>query len=206
MIHDLTLRWVVTGLFALSAAECVVAIAIKRRPWTFAISHGLHFVMAVAMAAMAWPRGAQLPPRGPAVFFLLATVWFMAIGVVAARRTGLRASYGYHGLMMLATAWMYAIMDRQLLPMGRSTQTAMSMPGMDMAAMNIPASSGAPLWFGAVNWVGTLSFAVAAVFWTRKYFTERQHGGAKSGSVAILAQTMLAGGMAILFAATLFRI
>ena len=204
MIHDLTLRWVVTGLFALSAAECVVAIAIKRRPWTYVISHGLHFVMAVAMAAMAWPRGAQLSPRGPAVFFLLATVWFMTIGVVAARRTGLRASYGYHGLMMLATAWMYAIMDRQLLPVGRST--AMSMPGMDMAVLNMPASSGAPLWFGAVNWVGALSFAVAAVFWTRKYFTERQRVGSKSGSVAILAQTTMAGGTAILFAATLFRI
>lgn len=70
MIHDLALRWVVTGLFVLTATECVLAIVGKRRPWTWVVSHGLHFVMAVAMVMMAWPpSGAQLPSTGATVFF-----------------------------------------------------------------------------------------------------------------------------------------
>lgn len=68
MIHDLVLRWVVTGLFVLTAAECVLAIVGKRRPWAWVVSHGLHFVMALAMVMMAWPSGAQLPSTGPTVF------------------------------------------------------------------------------------------------------------------------------------------
>lgn len=74
MIHDLMLRWVVTGLFVLTAAECGLAIIAKRRPWTLIVNHGLHFAMAVAMAVMAWPWGARVPTTGPAVFFLLAAV------------------------------------------------------------------------------------------------------------------------------------
>nr|WP_139809739.1 DUF5134 domain-containing protein [Mycobacterium avium] len=82
MIHDLMLRWVVTGLFALTAAECGLAIVRKRRPWTSLLNHGLHFVVAVAMAAMAWPLSTQLPTMGPAVFFLLVAVWFAMMAVV----------------------------------------------------------------------------------------------------------------------------
>lgn len=81
MIHDLMLRWVVTGLFVLTAAECGLAIIAKRRPWTLIVNHGLHFAMAVAMAVMAWPWGARVPTTGPAVFFLLAAVWFGATAV-----------------------------------------------------------------------------------------------------------------------------
>ncbi|MEQ0607496.1 DUF5134 domain-containing protein, partial [Mycobacterium tuberculosis] len=109
MIHDLMLRWVVTGLFVLTAAECGLAIIAKRRPWTLIVNHGLHFAMAVAMAVMAWPWGARVPTTGPAVFFLLAAVWFGATAVVAVRGTATRGLYGYHGLMMLATAWILAI-------------------------------------------------------------------------------------------------
>lgn len=86
MIHDLMLRWVVTGLFVLTAAECGLAIIAKRRPWTLIVNHGLHFAMAVAMAVMAWPWGARVPTTGPAVFFLLAAVWFGATAVVAVTR------------------------------------------------------------------------------------------------------------------------
>lgn len=210
MIHDLMLRWAVTGLFVLSAAEWGLEIITERRPWTSVISHGLHFVMAIAMAVMAWPWGAQLPMTGPAVFFLLATVWFVTMAVVVARTPALRGLDGYHGLMMLATAWMYAIMNGHLLPVRSSTrqraQPGMSMPGMDMAAMNTPASSGSPIWFSAVNWFGTVSFAVAAVFWTYRYFIEPQHEAARCKSLGNLGQAMMAAGMAMLFLATLFRI
>jgi len=208
MIHDLLLRWVLTGLFALTAAEYGLAILIKHQPWTSVVSHALRFVMAVAMAEMAWPWNAQLPTTGPVVFFLLATVWFVIMAVVAARTTASRVVCGYHGLMMLAMAWMYAIMIPHLLPAGSGTQDhaqpATSMP--DMAAMNASASGGAPIWSGAVNWLGTITFAVAAVFWTRRYFTDRQHDTARSRSLGNQGEAMMAAGMAILFLATLTRI
>jgi hypothetical protein len=209
MILDLALRWLVTGLFAVSAAECGLAAVVTRRPWTFVVGHGLHFVMSVAMVAMTWPWGAQLPPRVPAVFFLLATVWFLAVGACAARSSAPRVVYGYSGLMMLATAWMYAIMDPLLRPVGSSAQSGMPIPGMQKGAMAMPASSGSPAWFVTVNWLGTVGFALAAAFWAGKYVTERQHsdvGGLRSRSLANLGQATMAAGMAALFWATLFPV
>ncbi|RFZ21406.1 hypothetical protein VIMS_00524 [Mycobacterium marinum] len=210
MIDDLILRWVVTGLFALSAAECVAAIVATRRPWTLVVHHGLHLVMAVAMAVMAWPRGAQLPPTGPAVFFLLAAVWFVAMAIVAAPTITGRGLYGYHGLMMLASSWMYAIMSDHLLPVLSSTQhdtgPGTSLPAMDSAAMNIPARSASHLWFNTVNWFGTVGLAAAAVFWACRYFIGQPNQGTRSRSLGNLGQATMAAGMAILFLATLFRI
>lgn len=113
MIQDLLLRWVVTVLFALSAAESVYAMATGRRVWTHIVSHSLHFVMAVAMVVMAWPSGAALPTSGPMVFFLLATVWFVGVTLVQSGHRGINA---YHAAMMLAMAWMYAVMGGGLLP------------------------------------------------------------------------------------------
>lgn len=211
MIHDLVLRWVVTGLFSVTAAECVVAIVAKRRPWTWVVSHGLHFVMAVAMVVMAWPWGAQSASIGPAALFLLAAATFVTLAVVVARATALRVRYGYHALMMLATGWMYAIMNAQLFPVRSSTvyaaQPAMSsMPGMDMAGTEMPASSGPPIWFSAVNWVGAVGFVVAAVFWTYWYFVKRRHEPDRFRSLGNLSQAGMAVGMSILFSATLFQI
>lgn len=211
MIHDLMLRWVVTGLFSLTAAECLIAIATKRQPWSWVVSHGLHFVMSVAMVVMAWPWGAQLPSTGPAVFFLLAAVTFVAMAVVVARTAGLRVRYGYHALMMLATGWMYAIMGAQFFPAPASThnsaQSDTSMPGMDMAGMNMPASSGSPpTWFSAVGWLGTVAFAVAAVFWTYWYLVKRRHESSRFRSLGNLSQAGMAIGMTFLFLSTLFQI
>ncbi|ORV65511.1 DUF5134 domain-containing protein [Mycobacterium gastri] len=200
MIHDLILRWGVTGLFVLAASECGLAIVTKRGPWTMAVSHWWHLVMAVAMAAMAWPWGARLPTTGPAVFFLLGTVWFMAVAVAAARTVAVFALYGYHGLMMLATAWMYVIMDPRLSGTGPAT----SMPGMDMDAAHV-SSTGPPVWFNAANWLGAAGFAVAAVLWTYSYFSQRQHKATRC-SLGNLGQAMMAAGMSILFVAALFRI
>lgn len=206
MIHDLILRWLVTVLFALSAAECGLAIITQRRPWTVVVSHGLHFVMAAAMAAMAWPWGARLPTTGPVLFFLLAAGWFVTLAVVVTRTTASRMVSGYHGLMMLATAWMYAIMDDDLLPVRAPTPLGSSMPGMDMASMTTPASGGSPAWFSAVNWVGTVGFAGAAVFWVYRTVRERRSQAMRLRSLGDLGQVMMAGGMAVLFLATLFQI
>jgi Trk-type K+ transport system membrane component len=205
MIHDIVLRWVVIGLFAVTVVGYAVAVVTEPRPWTSALDHALHVVMAVAMVVMAWPWSTQLPTAGPAVFFLLAAVTFAAMAIFAIRTTSRRALYFYHGLMMLATAWMYAIMDSHLMPAGSSTQPDMSMPGMDMSSMNMPATHQTPLWFSVVGWIGAVGFAVAAVLWTYRYFNERQHETLRR-SLGDLGQAMMAAGMAIFFLAMLFPI
>lgn len=206
MIHDLLVRWVVTGLFALAAVECGLPILIRRRPWTTVVGHSFHLAMAVAMAAMAWPWSTRLPTTGPAVFFLLATLWFATMAVVAAPTRAPRVLYGYHGLMMLATAWMYASMNGHLGPIGSSTRVAMSMPGMAMAGANTQASSGPPAWLSAVNWLGTITFAAAAVWWMCGYLIGLRHTSPRFRAPGYLGEATMAGGMAILFLATLFDI
>lgn len=206
MIHDIVLRWVVIGLFALTALEFGVAVVTKPRPWTSAVNHALHFVMAVAMVVMAWPWSAKLPATGPAVFFLLAAVAFVAMAIFAVGTTSRRELYAYHGLMMLSTAWMYVVMDSHLMLAQSSAQPNMSMPGMEMSSMNMPATNESPVWFSAIGWIGAVGFALAAVFWTYRYFIDRHRKVTPRRSLGDLGQAMMAAGMAIFFLATLFRI
>lgn len=144
MINDVLLRWGVTGLFVLSAAVWGFAMVTQRRAWTSAVRNGLHFVMAIAMAVMVWPWGAQSPTTGPTVFFLLATAWFVTMIIVAAQTTAQRAACGYHALMMLAMAWMYADTKHHHFPnhsgMHHPTSPATPMPGMDGAATGMAAN------------------------------------------------------------------
>jgi hypothetical protein len=206
MIHDIVLRWVVIGLFTLVAIEYGVAVVTKRRPWTSVVNHALHLVMAVAMVVMAWPWGERLPATGPAVFFLLAGLSFVAMAAFAVHTKTLRVLYAYHGVMMLATAWMYAIMDSRLMPARSSAQPDMSMPGMDMPSMNMPASNESPAWFSVVGWIGLVGFAIAAAFWTYRYVLDLRRKTAPRRSLGDLGQAMMAAGMAIFFAAMLFPI
>lgn len=215
MIQDLTLRWVVTLLFVLSAAECTFAIATGHRRWPSVVSYSLHAIMAVAMAVMAWPWGAGLPTVAPMIFFLLATVWFVVIATTAAA-AGHRIVSGYHALMMLAMAWMYAVMNGRLLPgqSSGSTETASGhhaghmdmpgMPGMDMPGMGTAettAPSGYPAWIATLNWVCTIGFAIAAMFWLYRYLVARQtrSSGDTVHHLGLLSQAMMATGMAIMF-------
>ncbi len=161
MIHDIVLRWVVIGLFALTALEYGAAVVTKPRPWTSAVNHALHFVMAVAMVVMAWPWSAKIPTTGPAVFFLLAAVTFAAMAIFAIRTTTRRELYLYHGLMMLATAWMYAIMDSHLMPARSSTRPDMSnmrCRAWTCRAMNMPASQRIACVVSA-QWAGSVQSA-----------------------------------------------
>jgi hypothetical protein len=209
MIHDIVLRSIVVGLFTLTAIEFGVAVFTKRSPWTSVVNHALHFVMAVAMVLMALPLCAKLPTTGPAVFFLLAGLAFVAMAVFAVQGAARRELYVYHGLMMLSTAWMYAIMNSHLMPARSSTQHDMAMPGMDMSAMNMPAnpaSNESPAWFTVVGWVGAVGFLLAAVFWAYRYFVDRRRKMTPRRSLGDLGQAMMATGMAIFFVATLFPI
>ena len=204
VIHEIVLRWVVVGLFALTALEYGVAVVTKPRPWTSAVNHALHFVMAVAMVVMAWPWSVKLPTTGPAVFFLLAALTFGAMAIFAIHTTSRRELYAYHGLMMMATAWMY-IVDDHLMPARSSARPEMSMPGMEMSAMNMSPCNSAT-WFSAVGWFGAVGFALAAVFWTYRYVLDRRRKTAPRRSLGDLGQAMMAAGMAIFFLATLFPI
>jgi hypothetical protein len=87
-----------------------------------------------------------------------------------------------------------------------SGQPGKSMPGMDMTVINAPASGGSPAWFAPVNWLGAVTFAIAAAFWTYGYVIDRQHATTRLRSLGKPAQAMMAAGMAILFLASLFEI
>lgn len=212
MINDLALRWIVTLMFLFSAAVCIAGIARNRHSTANLISHSLHAVMAIAMAVMAWPRGAELPTRAPMIFFFAAAIWF---AVVTVRTAGHRLANTYHVLMMLGMAWMYAAMGG--LPLRRhGDSSAMTMPEMDMAGMNssaghaghgghaghstaIHSGTDAATWVGTVNWLFTIFFAAAAVFWFYRFVTARLRPSNDESSVGILCQLAMAAGMAIMF-------
>lgn len=219
MIADPALRWIVTLLFLFSAGVCVQTILASRHSTASVISHSLHAVMALAMAVMAWPRGAELPTRAPMIFFFAAAVWF---AVVMLRSDGHRLASSYHGLMMLAMSWMYAAMGGLPLPAAASGESA-SMPGMDMG-MDMGPSAGGHAGHGAhgerpgagteaaeamsipvlLNWVCVVFFALASAYWLYRFVTARVQAGDSAGSshdsLGILCQLAMAAGMAIMFA------
>ncbi|MGB9227456.1 DUF5134 domain-containing protein [Mycobacterium sp.] len=211
MIENLLLRWVVTGLFVLSTAVYGFLIAAQRRQWTSVVSDGLHFVMAIAMAVMAWTWGAQPPTTGPAVFFLLAGVWFVGMAVLSDCPMAQRAVSGYHAAMMVATAWMYQVAHQHRLPGQSSTGPEPEMPAphmhrhLQIHPTQVHASGEPPAWVGGLNWFWTAAFAVAAVCWTYRLVAARGTARQWQDSLATLAQAMTAAGMAIMFGVIVFH-
>jgi Domain of unknown function (DUF5134) len=204
MIHDIVLRWIITGVSALSAAAWGLAIVSRHRMWIEVVRCGLHFVMAIAMAVMVWPLGAQLPATGPAVFFSLAAVWFVTLALVPAETVPLRMMYGYHGLMMLAMAWMYTFIHGLLLPGHPSMHHHM---GMDAAGKVVQTSAESPGWITVINWFWLVGFVVVAVFWTSGLAAKRLDGSTNGWwrSLDSPAQATMAFAMSIMFGATLFQ-
>ena len=203
MISDLALRWVVTLMFLFSAGVCVFSIFEHRHSVTGFISHSLHAVMAIAMAVMAWPRGAELPTRTPMIFFALAAVWF----ALATWRAGHRLPNLYHALMMLAMAWMYAAMGS--LPLPRSGQPVAVMSGSssghpghagDAAVMQSGIDSSS---VHLLNWLCAVLFAAATAFWFYRLVTSRFANTGERGIVGVLCQLAMAAGMAVMFAVML---
>ncbi|MDP7704616.1 DUF5134 domain-containing protein [Mycobacterium sp. TY815] len=197
MIEDLPLRWMVTGLFLISAAGFVLVT--DRRSWTSVVSHGLHVTMALAMAAMAWPEGLGLPPTPAEAFFLAAALWFLVAAVFATRMIGTRLARGYHALKMAAMAWMYAAMGGHLAPEHLPTMSAMDMP--EMEAMPSNSSHG---WITTVNWIWAGVFVLATFVWGYLFLILRRRGVWRS-RVGTAVQAMTAAGMAIMFAVLVFQ-
>ena len=216
MIHDLTLRWVVTVLFALGAAECIHAIVAGRRTVAGVVGHSLHGIMALAMAVMAWPWGAGLPTKPPMLFFLAAAVWFAAASFA---RSGHRGTNGYHALMMLAMAWMYAAMGGLSLRPMPAPMPGTGMPGHQSHGghsdhgghadhvgpgghgghADQAAGSAQYAWVGVVNWFCTIGFALAGLYWIYRYFAERRSAAQWGHRFGIVCQAAMALGMAIMF-------
>ncbi len=217
MINEPVVRWIVTALFLFSAGVCISAIVNNRHSTPTVITNSLHAIMAIAMAVMAWPRGADLPTRGPMLFFLLAAGWF---AVVPAKADGHQVRNVYHAVMMLAMAWMYAAMGG--LPLRANGDPASTaMPEMDMAGLSSAmdgstghaghaghagyaagVQSAEPVtWLGSLNWLCAIGFAAAAVFWLYRFITTRVQASSDDShsSVGVLCQLAMAAGMAVMF-------
>lgn len=186
MIQDLALRWLVTVLFVFSAGVYAFSTATSRPTTATVISHSLHVLMAVAMAVMAWPRGAELPATAPMVFFLAAAVWF---AVLLALTPVSRAANAYHVTMMLGMAWMYAVMGG--LPLRPA-------PMDGMHGMHSGGEPGA--WVGLLNWAFTVGFTAAAVFWLYRLVAGGSSGLGRRRTVGTACQVAMATGMAVMFA------
>jgi hypothetical protein len=207
MIQDIALRWILTALFILAAAECLFSIAADPRAWTHVVCDALHFIMSVTMAAMAWPWGTKLATIDSMVFFLLAAVWFVVVGF----GTGHRVVNGYHALMMLAMAWMYAVMNGNALPgqrearHGTATEPHTSMPGMDMSGADTSPRGGDPPWIDTVNLFCTIGFAVAALWWVYRGIAARKTvmGRPAHRLLGEARQAAMAAGITIMFAVLL---
>jgi len=120
--------------------------------------------------------------------------------------------------MMLAMAWMYAVMNGRLLPgqadyvpdvaatpsgSGAGGHAGMNMPGMDMSgsgAVTDSSGHGYPAYIATLNWVCTIGFAVATAYWLYRYLSLRMNRTATAEqSLSAMCQSMMAAGMAIMF-------
>ncbi|MWA05858.1 DUF5134 domain-containing protein [Actinomadura sp. LD22] len=142
MIAATGLRWVLTILFAVLALygtwRAITGHGGRHAGQgevTGRVAHALHAAMAVAMGAMVWPRGMDLPARPQVVFFTVAALWFVAVAVVipggVPRVRALPAALP-HVLVMGAMAWMVHAMTGAMSGHGGSGGMG-DMAGMDMS-------------------------------------------------------------------------
>ena len=229
MIESLFLRWVVTILFALAAAQCLYALVALRMPWTSKVGHVLHLVMSVAMLVMAWPFSMSWPTTGPMVFFVLATVWFLVTvalpmtsspdddcGCVPTSDTASgRGVAVYHAAMMAAMAWMYAAMNGTILPGSSSDGGSHQMAGHTMPADGAVHAhehghghdmggmhAAQPGYVQPVNWILGVAFIVATAVWLYVFFDRRRRDGARADLLSHsgdLCQVLMAAGMGLMF-------
>lgn len=211
MVHDLILRWAVTVLFVLAIAEGLYSLVVHRMPWYGKVGHLLHVLMSAAMIAMAWPATATWPAVPGIVVFAVAAAWFVGL-VVVPNPWATRAAHAYHAVMMGAMAWMYVVMDPDLLPgttMGggsgsgdMGSMAGMDMSGMDMGGSDSGMSMQLPGYATAINWVLALGFVGAVVVWLYLYFARRRASGDAAALLTHsgeLSQVFMAAGMAVMF-------
>ena len=213
MIADLPLRWLVTGLCLLSGVG--FTFVIDRRSLTSLVSYGLHVVMVIAMAVMAWPQGLRLPSTPAGVFFLAAALWFVMTAVVTARVVAQRVVRIYEAVTMFAMAWMYAVAHQHPAsdqvtaehPHHHHMPPGMPMPDMDMDMPDTHAADDLPSWVDAGNWIWTAVFVIAALVWGYRFASQRgrrRRSRSWRRTAVSAVQMLMAAGMAIMFATLLF--
>ncbi len=214
LMGDLALRWIVTVLFGASIATYVYILVAQHGRRTNTVNHLLHLTMATAMILMAWGVGMNPPTVGPMIFFLLAGVWFARASARKSTATGDRLTNGYSAVMMVAMAWMFAVMNGSLpghighsFDHAQSGSLAMNMSGMQMSADEMSPTGPGPAWITTVNWIAAFGFAVVALYWACRYFAERRTKpvphAAQLARLEPLYQACAAGGTALMFGALL---
>ncbi|MEU2132198.1 DUF5134 domain-containing protein [Streptomyces sp. NPDC018352] len=215
MIAATGLRWILTLLFcALAVYGLWRAGTARSHPWIARIAHVLHAVMALAMFAMSWSWGMDLPGTPQVIFFSAVAVWFVVAALVLPNgpESWVRALAGRlpHAVMTGAMAWMVAAMSSDV-PMGASgAGQAHDMPGMDMSAPGALATM--TLSGTGDRWsAGLLALALVALalWWLAEGFdtgraVPRAMGCAVSDGAAHAARDagchgLMALGMAVMF-------
>lgn len=210
MIGDVALRWTVTILFGVSIATYAYLLVAQRVRWASSVDHLLHLAMSGAMILMVWRVGADLPAIGPALFFLLAGVWFVYGAVRASAQAGQRLKTCYYAAMMAAMAWMYVVMSgnipgAHLHHASVSASAAAEMPDMAMPSHAMSTTARGWSWITATNWIAALGFIAVAVYWSRRVFGERRMTqgprAARLARIEPLYQAFTAAGTALMFGA-----
>ncbi|MEU1122822.1 DUF5134 domain-containing protein [Streptomyces sp. NPDC005899] len=220
MIAATGLRWILTLLFcALAAYGLWRAVVARSHPWTARLAHGLHAVMALAMFAMAWAWGMDLPGTPQVVFFSAAAAWFVLAALALPNRPEPRvhalARSLSHAVMTGAMAWMVAAMSSGMSMGATDAGQAHDMPGMDMSAPGALAtmtlSGTADRWSAGLL---ALVLLALALWWLAEGFDTGRlaprstdstpPGGTTSGSTAHAARDagchgLMALGMAVMF-------
>ncbi|MCX2729082.1 DUF5134 domain-containing protein [Saccharopolyspora sp. NFXS83] len=122
MVESLLLSWVLTVLFAVTAAWCAYSATRPALLPRDRLSSVSHLVMSLLMIAMVWPWGMSVPATPQIVLFAATALWFAALTVL---RTPCAHGYGsprlahsHHAVMSAAMVWMIATMP--LLMLGAS--------------------------------------------------------------------------------------
>ncbi|MYQ79891.1 MULTISPECIES: DUF5134 domain-containing protein [unclassified Streptomyces] len=216
MIAANGLRWILSLLFcALAVYGLWRAFMARTHSWTARLAHGLHAVMALAMFAMAWSWGMDLPATPQVIFFSAAAAWFVvaALALPAGPEPRGRALAGAlpHALMTGAMAWMAAVMASGMSMGAAGGGQAHDMPGMDMSAPGALATmtlSGSGDRWGA-GLLALLMLALALGWLAKGFDTGRpvpRAAGDAGSSGAVQAawdlgcHGLMALGMAVMFA------
>ncbi|MGP2438331.1 DUF5134 domain-containing protein [Streptomyces sp. JW3] len=214
MINATGLRWILTALFVLPTLYALWLAATSGRSVPSRVGHLLHAVMGAAMAAMTWPWGMGLPVTPQAVLFSAGAVWFAATAAFRSPATDqLRArllASVPHVVMMLAMAWMAAVMDGSATASGGSGAGHHDMAGMDMSgsgALGMMSLTGAgERWTAALL---ALVLTVLGLLWLSQAFDRgRVATPSARGTVVLVADGVaaepachaaMALGMAVMF-------
>ncbi|MER8029987.1 DUF5134 domain-containing protein [Streptomyces bauhiniae] len=189
MINATGLRLLLTALFVFPTVYALWLTATPGRALSDRVGHALHAVMGVAMVAMVWPWGMQLPVGPQVVLFAAGALWFAVAALVRSAGPGGRAARLLgavpHVVMMAAMAWMAAAMNGPAMA-GGSGGAGHDMPGMDMSGSG--ALSAMTLSRTADQWTaGLLAAALLALglYWLGQAFDRFRVTGSASTRVTV---------------------